>query len=152
VLAWLMAIVECAEAFGAPGLTPDIAGAVEAATRDMSRAPSIAEMARSAGLSVSRFKAKFKEQLGMPPGEYVLRRRIDAARAMLERGETSVTEVAYALGFSSSQYFATAFKRFTRARPRDVSARGVARAGGGRVARGVRHRYAADAAGRDGRR
>ena len=68
-------------------------------------------------------EARFREELGMPPHEYILRRRIDRAAALLAAGRSSVTEVAYDLGFSSSQYFAMVFKRFTHRTPSQLLAR-----------------------------
>jgi AraC-like DNA-binding protein len=68
-------------------------------------------------LSTSRFKARFKMEIGMGPAEYVLRRRIAAAQEVLKRSQASVTQVGLQLGFSSSQNFATAFKRFCSMSP-----------------------------------
>ena len=73
-----------------------------------------------AELSPSRFKALFKEKLGIPPAEYALRLRIEEARRRLAAGDATVTGVALDLGFSSSQYFASSFKRLTRMTPREV--------------------------------
>jgi AraC-like DNA-binding protein len=73
-----------------------------------------------AGLSPSRFKALFKENLGIPPAEFALRLRIEEARRRLAAGDATVTGVALDLGFSSSQYFASSFKRLTRMTPREV--------------------------------
>jgi AraC-like DNA-binding protein len=73
-----------------------------------------------AGLSPSRFKALFKEKLGIPPAEFALRLRIEEARRRLASGGETVTGVALDLGFSSSQYFASSFKRLTRMTPREV--------------------------------
>lgn len=73
-----------------------------------------------AGLSPSRFKSLFKEKLGIPPAEYALRLRIEEARRRLAAGNATVTEVAFDLGFSSSQYFASSFKRLTRMTPRET--------------------------------
>ena len=73
-----------------------------------------------AGLSPSRFKALFKEKLGIPPAEYALRLRIEEARRRLAARDASVTRVALDLGFSSSQYFASSFKRLTRMKPREA--------------------------------
>jgi AraC-like DNA-binding protein len=73
-----------------------------------------------AGLSPSRFKALFKEKLGIPPAEYALRLRIEEARRRLAAGNATVTGVALDLGFSSSQYFASSFKRLTRMTPREA--------------------------------
>ena len=73
-----------------------------------------------AELSPSRFKALFKEKLGIPPAEYALRLRIEEARRRLAARDASVTRVALDLGFSSSQYFASSFKRLTRMTPREA--------------------------------
>lgn len=75
-------------------------------------------LASIARLSPSRFKCVFKEMLGVPPAEYALRLRIEEARRRLAAGNVTVTDVALDLGFSSSQYFATAFRRFTNMTPR----------------------------------
>jgi AraC-like DNA-binding protein len=74
--------------------------------------PRLAEIAR---LSESRFKARFKREMGVPPAEFWLRQKIERATMLLKT--RSVTEVAHELGFSSSQYFATVFKRYTLASP-----------------------------------
>lgn len=77
----------------------------------------VARLAGVARLSESRFKARFKRETGVPPAEFWLRKKIERAASLLKT--RSVTEVAHALGFSSSQYFATAFKRYTLANPSD---------------------------------
>jgi AraC-like DNA-binding protein len=74
--------------------------------------PRLVQVAR---LSESRFKSRFKAEIGVPPAEYWLRQKIERATGLLRTHR--VTEVAHALGFSSSQYFATAFKRYTLASP-----------------------------------
>ncbi|WP_438479333.1 helix-turn-helix domain-containing protein [Oleiharenicola lentus] len=83
---------------------------------------SVTKLATESGLSVPRFKAWFKEQTGVPPGEYGLRMRVEEARRRLGADETSITEIGYALGFSSSQYFATVVKRYTGLTPRQIRA------------------------------
>ena len=75
----------------------------------------VARLAQVARLSVSRCKTRFKREVGVPPAEYWLRQKIERAIILLR--DQSVTEVAYALGFSSSQYFATVFKRYTLINP-----------------------------------
>lgn len=74
-------------------------------------------LAQVAGLSTSRFKIRFREEQGVPPAEYVLRVRIREARRRLARPVATVTDVALSLGFSSSQYFASSFKRLTNTTP-----------------------------------
>jgi len=84
--------------------------------------PSVSTLAGAAGLSVPRFKVWFKEQTGVPPGEYVLRSRVELARQRLAAGDTNITTLSYELGFSSSQYFATVVKRYTGRTPRQLRA------------------------------
>jgi AraC-like DNA-binding protein len=88
--------------------------------------PRVPELAARAGLSVARFSARFKEETGVPPAEYILRAKVEEARRRLEQGRHTVTQIAYDLGFSSSQYFATAFKRLQGRSPGElrVKARG----------------------------
>jgi len=82
---------------------------------------SLVELAAEAKLSLSRFKRKFKAEIGIAPHDYILRCKIEAAKRMLcERG-MSVTDTAMELGFSSSQYFATVFRKFTRQTPVEFS-------------------------------
>lgn len=89
---------------------------------NLSEPPSVASLAGEARLSVPRFKVWFKEQTGVPPGEYVLRRRVELARQRLAAHDVSITTLSYELGFSSSQYFATVVKRYTGRTPRQLRA------------------------------
>ncbi|WP_222942340.1 AraC family transcriptional regulator [Arenibacter arenosicollis] len=75
------------------------------------------EMANIVGMSTGYFKAWFKKESGMPPKEYVNRLKIEQAKIDLRTTKT-VTEVAFGLGFASSQYFATTFKKFTGTTPK----------------------------------
>jgi AraC-like DNA-binding protein len=80
----------------------------------------VPRLAGIAGLSASRFQAKFKEATGLPPAEYVLRARISEAKRRLALPGSSVTRIAHDLGFSSSQYFAVTFRRFTGRTPSEA--------------------------------
>jgi AraC-like DNA-binding protein/mannose-6-phosphate isomerase-like protein (cupin superfamily) len=80
----------------------------------------VSRLAKVAGLSPSRFQAAFKQETGIPPAEFALRARITEASRRLARPGADVTSVAFDLGFSSSQYFASAFRRYTNASPREA--------------------------------
>jgi len=54
------------------------------------------------------------------PHAYILRKRIECAQKLPSIGNGTVTEIAFECGFSSSQYFATVFKRITGMTPNDV--------------------------------
>ncbi len=92
---------------------------IKAIHQSLEEPPSIQHLARVAGLSESAFRKQFREVVGCAPHDYITRRRVQAAQALLASGGKSITEVAMALGFSSSQYFATVFKRVTGQSPRD---------------------------------
>lgn len=78
------------------------------------------QLAGIAGLSASSFKHVFKEITGITPHAYLLRKRVEHARAMLSANRGSVTDIALACGFPSSQYFATVFKRIVGVTPNDL--------------------------------
>lgn len=73
---------------------------------------SIEEMADKLHMSASSFKKGFRQATGIAPAEYYLRMKLDKARYMIQCSDMSITEISSALGFSSSQYFATTFKRY----------------------------------------
>jgi AraC-like DNA-binding protein len=73
---------------------------------------SVSEMARRYGLSRSKFHERFKRKNGLSPAEYLMRRRVEHARHLLA-GPRSITDIAYELGFSSSQYFSHVFRKYT---------------------------------------
>ncbi len=75
----------------------------------------VARLAQVARLSESRLKARFKREIGVPPAEYWLRQKIERAVTLLPT--RSITNIAFDLGFSSSQYFATVFKRYQLVSP-----------------------------------
>jgi AraC-like DNA-binding protein len=120
LIQWLVLIVRCAEAEPGRRVTPDIRLVLDRIESTLDQPLTVDGLAAAARLSPSRFKAKFKEQTGVPPAEYVIRRKVEKAREWLGQGK-SVTDVAFDLGFSTSQYFATTFKRITNQRPRDVA-------------------------------
>jgi AraC-like DNA-binding protein len=76
------------------------------------------ELAAIARLSPARFHVHFKQVTGSSPRDYWLRLRVERAAQRLQRApELTVTQVAHELGFSSSQYFATVFRRYLGTSP-----------------------------------
>jgi AraC-like DNA-binding protein len=70
-----------------------------------------ATLAAACKLSSSHFHERFVAETGFTPHSYITRQRIDAAKRLLEEGEYSIAEIAFRVGFSSSQHFATVFKK-----------------------------------------
>jgi len=79
--------------------------------------PRLEALAERVGLSLSWFNARFKREVGIAPRNYIVMRKVEEARKRLARSGASVTGVAMGLGFSSSQYFATVFRRYTGMAP-----------------------------------
>ena len=64
------------------------------------------------GISGTYFRRLFKARFGESPQEYVLSKRLSHAKAIIESGDFStITEVAYSVGYSDSLYFSRAFKK-----------------------------------------
>jgi len=73
---------------------------------------SLTSMAAKCGLSETTFSSYCVEFTNMTPMAYLNRVRLERAAAMLqEEARRPITEIALNCGFSSSQYFATQFKR-----------------------------------------
>jgi hypothetical protein len=78
---FLMQVAEYAKKKSAPESLNPLKGVLTHIQEHLGEKLSVTALAREAGLSASRFKAKFKRIMGMPPGEYVLRKKIDRAGA-----------------------------------------------------------------------
>jgi len=74
-------------------------------------------IAQKVGLSMTSFYRRFNEEVFMTPGQYLIQRRIHRAKILLCDSAMSITTIAHTLGYSSSQYFATAFKRVAGVTP-----------------------------------
>jgi AraC-like DNA-binding protein len=70
---------------------------------------SLADLARRAGLSPSRFRHLFKEATGVPVRRYKIWNRMGCAVRSMAAGQ-SLTDAALLSGFSSSAHFSAAFK------------------------------------------
>jgi AraC family L-rhamnose operon regulatory protein RhaS len=79
-------------------------------------------MAADCGLKSTQFVYYVRQLTNMAPMHYLNHRRLGlAAKLLREAPSMSVTEVAFACGFSSSQYFATLFRRRFKASPKEFS-------------------------------
>ena len=72
---------------------------------------SLETLAQLSGVVTHRFARSFKRKVGEPPHQYVVTRRIQAARNLLSSTEESIAEIAFATGFSSQSHMTTTLKR-----------------------------------------
>lgn len=75
------------------------------------------EAARLSGISSSRFQHRFRDEIGVSYSEYVLRKKIEEAIALLSDGSLTMTDIALRLDFYSSQQFSSQFKKITGVSP-----------------------------------
>ena len=69
------------------------------------------DVANRCGMSPFRFSRAFKQTYAMTFRDYVVGYRLKEACRLLENPATSVTDVAYAVGFNDASYFARVFKQ-----------------------------------------
>jgi AraC-like DNA-binding protein len=110
---FLLRVIECSRRSPLPSISPEINRLLRDIEAEVEEPLALSDLARRMNLSLSRFKARFKSEVGIPPAEYIQRCKIAAAKQMLAAKRLTVTQVAFRLGFSTSQYFATVFKRYT---------------------------------------
>ena len=71
------------------------------------------QLAQEAGYSASYFEAKFLKEMGTTLKQYVNKYKVEKAKELLAATDEPVTDLAYRLGWSSSNYFCTVFKKYT---------------------------------------
>ena len=79
---------------------------------------SMSDLGAVVEMSPCRFARVFKEAVGLPPHQFVLRRRIARARGMLEAGSTPLSELAASLGFESQSHFTAVFHKLVGTTPK----------------------------------
>jgi len=77
------------------------------------------QLARLSHLSMRQFIRVFKEATAHTPIVYLIRLRVMRATQLLRDPQRSITDVAFAVGFDDSNYFATQFRRIIGSSPRD---------------------------------
>ena len=119
VLTFLHTLLRCAgeEQFR---LTPDVGRAVQFVSDHITEPLTLETLAEESGLSLSRFKQKFRKQMGVSPRYYVNLERIRYAKQLLAEGRT-VTETAMELSFGSCSYFSSVFRKYTRQTPAEYA-------------------------------
>jgi AraC family transcriptional regulator len=80
---------------------------------------SLDEMAQSVGLSTAHFARMFRRSTGETPHQFVLRQRVERAKAMLRAPDGRVLDVAVACGFKTQQHFAQVFHDVCGVSPTD---------------------------------
>ncbi len=91
--------------------------------REYARPLDVAALARAALMSTAHFSRQFRATYGETPYAYLLTRRIERAKALLRRGDLSVTEVCMAVGCTSLGSFSARFTQLVGETPTAYRAR-----------------------------
>jgi AraC-like DNA-binding protein len=91
--------------------------------REYARPLVVAELARAAFMSSAHFSRQFRAAYGETPYSYLMTRRIERAKALLRRGDMSVTEVCMEVGCTSLGSFSARFTQLVGETPTAYSAR-----------------------------
>jgi transcriptional regulator GlxA family with amidase domain len=95
--------------------------------RDYARRWTLRELADRVGLAPTYLSGQFTADVSQPPHRYLLERRVDRARQLLETSELSITAIGIEVGFGSGQHLARVFRRLTGYTPREYRRRADAR-------------------------
>jgi AraC family transcriptional regulator len=91
---------------------------VEYVEEHLDAGPTLEQMAAVARLSPNYFVGQFKRATGLPPHQYVITRRVERARQLLQAGtDLSLAEVAAHAGFSDQSQLSHHFKRLVGVTP-----------------------------------
>jgi AraC-like DNA-binding protein len=91
--------------------------------REYARPLDVAALARAALMSTAHFSRQFRATYGETPYAYLMMRRIERAKALLRRGDLSVTEVCLEVGCSSLGSFSASFTQLAGETPTAYRAR-----------------------------
>jgi AraC-like DNA-binding protein/PAS domain-containing protein len=74
---------------------------------------SLGALSSMAGLSANHFARAFQQSVGMPPHQYLVRRRVQHVEQMLRDTRLTLSQIALAAGFSDQSHLARHFRRLT---------------------------------------
>jgi AraC family 4-hydroxyphenylacetate 3-monooxygenase operon regulatory protein len=78
----------------------------------------VEKMAKSSGVGLTRFTFHCRQLTNLTPMKYLMLKRLEMSKQLLlDHSEMNISDVAYQCGFSTSQYFATMFKKQEKCTP-----------------------------------
>lgn len=95
----------------------------DAMDRDYADSLDVTVLARAALMSPGHFSRSFRAAYGESPYSYLMTRRIERAKALLRRGDLTVTEVCFAVGCTSLGSFSSRFTELVGETPSAYRAR-----------------------------
>jgi AraC family transcriptional regulator len=81
----------------------------------------LSDLAQIAGVGTTRLKTLFKNSTGVPVHQYVIRRRVEYARALMVSTHLPASEVALAAGFAHQSHMASTMRRLLGVTPASIT-------------------------------
>jgi transcriptional regulator GlxA family with amidase domain len=91
--------------------------------REYDKPLDVPALARTALMSTAHFSRRFREAYSETPYSYLMTRRIERAKALLRRGDLTVTDVCFAVGWGSLGSFSARFAELVGESPSAYRAR-----------------------------
>ena len=107
---WLACVLDEADRASDDHGDERIASIVEAIRREPERTWRVSDLARSAGLPVDAFARRFRAAIGVSPRTFLVRARLDAAKALLRMSDAAIGDIATRLGFCDIYHFSRRFR------------------------------------------
>lgn len=83
---------------------------VETATREYATGYPLSEAARRVGVHPRHLARTFRDSMGCSLGEFVRRKRVEAARLLLDETQMSLSRIAFRTGFADQSHFTRTFR------------------------------------------
>lgn len=86
--------------------------------REFDRPLNVEVLAAGVHMSAGHLSRRFRVAFGESPYSYLMTRRIERAMALIRRGDLSITDICFTVGFSSLGTFSTRFSELVGVSPR----------------------------------
>jgi AraC-like DNA-binding protein/quercetin dioxygenase-like cupin family protein len=112
---WLL---DAAPGVGEPGLSPEIAGAVDLLADDLTASSSMRAVANRVALPYDTFRRRFTAEVGESPLAFRNTRRLQAAANLLRLTDLTTREIARTLGYTDEFHLSKRFRAHFGVPPR----------------------------------
>ena len=99
--------------------SPRVSGVISYIENNLAEPINLLHLEQTFNVHRVHLSRQFKLETGCSPGSYIRNLRIEKAKAMLLKGQFTVSEIISQIGFRNSQSFYTAFKQITGVTPNE---------------------------------
>jgi AraC family transcriptional regulator len=97
---------------------PQLRRSLEHINENLNKDLHLSELAAVAGMSKYHFAKSFREAIGIPPHQYLVKARVEKARTLLADDAMSMEEVALRVGYADKGQFAEQFLKIVGTTPK----------------------------------